>query len=236
MTTPPFTHFVFVDFENVPKVNLAAVQGKPVHVALLIGKNQKKLETAFSLQMHQYASQITPIEVGASGRNALDITLACYLGQEIQRTPDAEFFIVSKDKDYDPMLSHLKASGMKVSRHDAFAALPFLKPVKKSGSTKPPFQVKVEAAANAGTPIKQAAPPANKKTADAYAKLLDQIRNGKHRPGTRAKLMHHIHTVYGQKSTEEQQTAVVNRLINDRIVSIDAQDKVTYPSGPGLNR
>lgn len=230
MSNPDSLYHVFVDFENVPKANLSAVQGTPVHVTLLIGKNQKKLDTSFSLQLHQFAAQVTPIEVGASGRNALDITLACYLGRAVQRMPDAEFFIVSKDKDYDPMIAHLKATGVKVARHDAFAALPFLKPVKKSGSTKPPFQVKTEAAANPNVPIKQAVPAAKKKSADAYAKLLEQIRNGKHRPGTRAKLMHHIHTVYGQKSTTEQQTFVVNRLINDRIISIDDKDKVTYLS------
>ena len=230
MPNPDSLYHVFVDFENVPTVNLASVQGKPVHVTLLIGKNQKKLETSFSLQLHQFAEQVTPVEVGASGRNALDITLACYLGQAIQRTPGAGFFIVSKDKDYDPMLAHLNARGVRVSRHNAFAALPFLKPAKKSGSTKPPFQVKTEATANPNVPIKQAVPAPNKKPADAYAKLLEHIRNGKHRPGTRAKLMHHIHTVHGQKSTTEQQTSVVNRLINDRIVSIDDKDKVSYLS------
>lgn len=228
MTSPAFTHLVFVDFENVPAVNLAAVEGKLVHVTLLIGKNQKKLETSFSLQLHRFAEQVTPIEVGASGRNALDITLACYLGQAVQRSSGAECFIVSKDKDYDPMIAHLRATGVKISRHDAFAALPFLKPVKKSGSTKPPFPVKMEVEPKETVPPKATLPPARKKSPDGYAKLLEQIRSGKNRPGTRAKLMHHIHTVYGQKSTEQQQKSVVNRLLNDRIISIDEKDKVTY--------
>jgi hypothetical protein len=229
MTMSPFTHLVLVDFENVPKVNLGALAGKPVHVTLLIGNKQTKLETSFSLQLHHFAAQVTPVEVGASGRNALDITLACYLGQAVQRTPDAEFFIVSSDKDYAPMIAHLRATtGVKVSRHASFDALPFLKPAKKSGSTKPPFPIKKEVEAEETVLTKMTVPPAMKKSADGYAKLLQQIRSGKNRPSTRAKLMHHIHTVYGQKSTIEQQASVVCRLENDSVITIDDKDRVTY--------
>ena len=44
MTTPALTHFVFVDLENVPVIDLGLVEGKPVHVTLMIGKNQKKMD------------------------------------------------------------------------------------------------------------------------------------------------------------------------------------------------
>lgn len=225
-----FTHFVFVDFENVPVVDLGLVEGKPVHVMLLIGKKQTWLDLPLVRQIHRLAAQVELVEVGASGRNALDLTLACYLGQAIQRIPEADFHIVSKDKDFEAMRTHLCATGRKVFQHSAFAALPFLKPTKKSGTTKSPFPVKMPLDLKPTVPTKTIAPATKKKPADGYAKLLEQIRNGKNRPGTRAKLMHHIHTVYGQKSTTEQQTSVVNRLINDRIISIDAKDVVDYLS------
>ncbi|MBI2498594.1 MAG: hypothetical protein HYV75_11965 [Opitutae bacterium] len=76
MPAESFTHFVFVDFENVPSIDLALVAGKPVHVTLLIGKNQTKRETSLSVQLHAHAGQVAPIEVGASGRNALDMVLS----------------------------------------------------------------------------------------------------------------------------------------------------------------
>ena len=104
-----FSHFVFVDFENVPDVDLAAIAGQAVRVTLLLSKNQKKLSTSLTLQIHRHAKQIELIEVGATGRNALDLVLANYLGQAIERFPTAEFAIVSKDQDFAAMIAHLNA-------------------------------------------------------------------------------------------------------------------------------
>jgi hypothetical protein len=63
---------VFVDFENVHEVDLGLVEGKPVQVTLLIGKNQKKIDLALVQQIRRLAAQVALVEVGASGRNALD--------------------------------------------------------------------------------------------------------------------------------------------------------------------
>jgi len=76
---------VFVDFENVPEVDLGLVEGKPVHVTILIGKNQKKIDLPLVQQIRRLAAQVELVEVGASGRNALDLTLAYYLGQAVLR-------------------------------------------------------------------------------------------------------------------------------------------------------
>ena len=105
MPANTLTHYVFVDFENVPEVNLGLIEGKPVQVTLLIGKNQKKLDLALVQQIRRLASQVELIEVGASGHNALDLPLAYYLGQAVQRCPDAHFHIVSKDKDLRQILT-----------------------------------------------------------------------------------------------------------------------------------
>lgn len=218
MPAEPFIQFVFVDFENVPTVDLGLVAGKPVHVTLLIGKKQTWLELSLVQQMRRVHDQVDLVEVGASGRNALDLTLACYLGQAIHRSPGAEYFIVSKDKDFDAMIGHLQNKGTRVTRHDSFATLPFLalpknvNQAKKAAAPKP----------------KAPAAPKVRALVEKYPKLLEQIKSGKHRPGTRAKLMHHIHTLYGQKSTPEQLTAVIVRLIGDKAVTIDDKDKVTY--------
>ena len=97
MPTDTFAHFVFVDFENVPDVDLTLVENRSVHVTLLIGKHQKKLDLALVRQIHRLAGQVELVEVGATGRNALDLTLAFYLGQSVQQRRTAEFHIVSKD-------------------------------------------------------------------------------------------------------------------------------------------
>ena len=123
MPDPAFAHFVFVDFENVPDVDLGLVEGKPVHVTLLIGKNQKKLDLTLVRQIHRLASQVELVEVGATGRNALDLTLAFYLGQSVHQRSSAQFHIVSKDQDFDPMIGHLVGRTVKVARCEAFHLL-----------------------------------------------------------------------------------------------------------------
>src|ERR1700722_8753501 len=126
MPIPAILHFVFVDFENVPEVDLGLVTGMPAHVMLLLGKHQKKLDVALVQQIRRLADQIELIEVGASGHNALDLTLAYYLGNAVQRNPQAQYYVVSKDSDFDPMLGHLRAQHIEVARFASFAALPFL--------------------------------------------------------------------------------------------------------------
>jgi hypothetical protein len=216
------THFVFVDFENVPSVDLTLVSGKPVHVTLLIGNKQTKLDTLLSVQLNQFAGQVRPVMVGASGRNALDLTLAYYLGEATRLNPGVSYHIVSKDKDFDPLIAHLRTMEVRIARCDSVAALPFVT-VRKRGTTKSPFPVEKPAPAP-----KTAVAPKAKPSVDKYPKLLEQVTSGKNRPGTRARLMHHIHTLYGQKSSPEQLTAVVNRLIGAKVITIAESDKVTY--------
>jgi len=68
-------------------------------------------------QIQQFASQVKLVKVGGSGHNALDLTLACYLGRAIERAPSARFAIVSKDKDFTPMIIHLVDHNVKAVSH-----------------------------------------------------------------------------------------------------------------------
>lgn len=142
---PDYTHFIFVDFENVQDVDLTLAKDKPVHVTLLIGAKQTKVPTKLATQLHSFAAQVAPVEVGGSGRNALDLTLAMYLGREIERHPQASFVIVSRDQDFDPMIAHLRSAGAHIERVSAFASVPPLAPARKSAR-----------------PVKAARPPASK--------------------------------------------------------------------------
>ena len=211
MEATALTHLVFVDFENVPNIDLALVTGRPVKVTLLIGKNQKKIDLSLVQQIHQQANRVVLIEVGASGRNALDLTLACYLGQAVQQNPSIGFCIVSKDKDFDPLVAHLTAQGVVVSRHESFAALPFLSPPTKS------------AAGRASAPASGPAP------ADRLQKLILSFRkNAAPRPKKKARLLALINNAHGGKLDAAGQEQILDRLKELQIVALDAAGKVTY--------
>ena len=189
MSTYSITHFVFVDFENVPTVDLGLVEGKPVHVTLLIGKKQTWLDLPLVRQIHRLAAQVDLVEVGASGRNALDLTLAYYLGRAIQRSPGAQFCIVSKDKDFEPMIGHLCGKGIIASRLDSFAALPFLPKPRK------PSPVKVAAPIKASAPAKAAAVAKALPQDERLEKLITRLKNNTApRPKKRSSLLARIGT------------------------------------------
>ena len=201
-------HAVFVDFENVPDIDLSLITGHPVRVVLLIGKNQKKLDLPLVQQIHQLGDRVQLIEVGASGRNALDLTLAYHLGQAVQQTPSLKFHIVSGDKDFDPLIAHLKAAGTHVARHPAFAALPFLASPKKV------------------TVIAKKAPE------DRLTKFIARLKNphSTNRPAQRRTLLAHIKSSLGSETTDAKAEEIFRKLSNEGILTIVTGDKVQYPA------
>jgi hypothetical protein len=211
------TQLVFVDFENVPSVDLGAISGHPAHVTLLIGKNQKKLDIGLVQQIRVLAAQIELVEVGASGHNALDFTLAFYLGRAVQRSPAAQFSIVSRDKDFEPMIGHLRATGINVARYDSFAALPFLprpKPVIPARRVVPP---------RAGPAGRPGGP------AERFARLVESFQGGpQNRPKKRTKLLSHIANFYGKNLTDAKAEDVLRDLSSSGVLSIDSNGKVSY--------
>ncbi|MEO6992906.1 MAG: PIN domain-containing protein [Lacunisphaera sp.] len=215
--------FVFVDFENVPSVDLGLVAGKAAHVTLMIGKNQTKIDFALVEQIQRLADQVELVKLDASGRNALDLTLANYLGRAIERRPDAHFCIVSKDKDFDPMIGHLVAKGIKVVRCDSFGALPFLSKSRKSGAAKASSSVKA-----APTPKVPVAP--KDLAADGrLEKLMLRLTNSLGpRPKKKAALLAHINTAYGNKLELIEQAAKLEELVQRGILAIDDAGRVTY--------
>lgn len=211
------SHFVFVDFENVPDIDLGVIRGKPVHVTVLIGKNQRKIDLALVRQIQAFAAQVALVEVGASGHNALDIILACHLGRAIERAPGAKFAIVSKDKDFAPMIAHLRAEGIEVARHESFATLPFAPPQK---SVSPPKSVAP----------KKTAPPAKKPAPDRRAKIVARLQNSAapNRPGTEKALRAHLAAALGMEASETAVSDIVRELSGTGALTIGTNNKVTY--------
>lgn len=220
----PFTHFVFVDFENVPGIDVSAGAGHPVHVTLLIGKHQKSFGLEMLRAAQSMGDRLDLVEVGASGHNALDITLAYYLGRAVENAPDAEFAIVSKDKDFDPMLAHLRAKGISATRHTSFASLPFLAPAKKS-STRPPLAAPPPSVSPKAP--KLPAPPKPKVTVDKLPRFIAHLRNSP--PSNRTKLEHMIAAYFKPSLPAGGMKGVIAELQKRNAIAIDPTGKITCP-------
>lgn len=206
MSHHAFAHFVFVDFENVPAVNLDLPAEAAVKVVLLIGEKQKKLELGLVRQIHQHAARVQLIEVGAAGRNALDLTLAYHLGQTAAQHPEAKYHIVSKDKDFDPLIAHLRADRRQIFRYDEFSALPFL--------TTP------------ASAAPRAKPAKNDERLDKLVELLGNAHIP--RPARQKRLRSFINTTFGEKLTDAKIDEILASLTERGLVTIGATGRVSY--------
>src|SRR5436190_7135804 len=106
---PPPVNHVFVDFENVHKVDLSVIGSKAVSFTLLVGPRQTKLDAALVEKLFEHAVSVELVRLTSSGRNALDFTLAYYVGRAVAADPTGVFHIISKDAGYDPLIAHLRS-------------------------------------------------------------------------------------------------------------------------------
>jgi hypothetical protein len=213
------THFVFVDFENVPDLDLSALTGHSVKVTLVLG-SKSKLKADLVLQIASLPFEVRLIKVGVTRKNALDFVLTFHLGETMARHPSGRFYIVSKDKnDFEPVVTHLRGNHHEVSRHDDIGSLPF---VQCDGQLKtpPPSQPPVALRKSAVNP-----------RAKVIARLKDSTRLN--RPSTRKKLLAYIKADLGKGATDDDAESVVRELSDSHALTIDSNNRIEY-AGPAL--
>jgi hypothetical protein len=193
-------HHVFVDFENVQAIDLGAIGERSVEVTLLLGKTQKRLEIGLVQQIRQHAAQVRLVEMNASGRNALDLALAYHVGVAAANDPAGCFHIISKDKDFDPLIAHLRQANLKISRHDTFS---------------------IQAILSEGRPVV---------AADKVTITVNRLRKSTtNRPARQSTLLSHINAQFPGQLADNGAGEIVDALVERGIIGIDAKGKVTYP-------
>jgi hypothetical protein len=120
-------NYVFVDYENVHEVDHTLIGSKTVHLTLLVGARQSRLDAALVEKVLEHAASVQLVRLNSCGKNAVDFALAYYLGKAAQADPTAYFHIISKDSGFDPLIEHLGGRRIRVRRHEDYAALTFLK-------------------------------------------------------------------------------------------------------------
>jgi hypothetical protein len=120
------TNYIFIDYENVQETELDRIDGKPVKVILVLGERHKNLPVALVKKLLKHGSQVSLVETGRGGKNALDLVLAQHIGEARKADPLGYFHIVSRDKDFDALVGHLKDNGTLAARRGALAEIPVL--------------------------------------------------------------------------------------------------------------
>ena len=239
------THHVLVDFENIQDVDLSLVDGHPVQVKILLGRHQRKLDVRLVQGIRKHADKVELIEVDATGHNALDMILAYHLGAIACQQPGARYCIVSKDKHFGPLATHLLSLGLKVSRHDSFANLPFLAPPPAVRRAQAP---RGQGATGRGEPKLEREPrePRERreprepresreargrapKPVDPLKKIKDRLESTIARPAKRKTLVSDIRTLFPE-AEESQVEDWIHRLEEDGVLVIDDRERVRYRS------
>jgi hypothetical protein len=204
-------HYVLVDFENVPHLELPLAQDVAMTLVLLVGEKQKKLKTELVEQLLARAEHVQFVRLTVSGRNALDLTLAYHLGRIMAAQPSGHFHIISKDKEFDALVTYLRAQGKQIMRCESFLDLLFL----------PPALVQPKVAAPLGIPSNRG------KIVGAVENLKKQP---KVRPKNRSKLHAYLKSHLGDGVTDETVDRELDALANREGITIDDKSAVAYPS------
>lgn len=118
---------LLIDYENIHKVDLSLLD-ESYRAIFFVGANQNPPKASRNKATAHRFSRVDFHKIEGSGKNALDFHIAFQLGRTIETDPQTECFVLSKDKGFDPLLSHLNKNGLKCIRVDSLEELP-LQPV-----------------------------------------------------------------------------------------------------------
>lgn len=197
------TNHIFVDFESVQEIDLDLIADKPVKVLLFLGKQQTRVPTDLMTQVHRHHDQVELIEVDCVGKNALDFILAHHTGRVAAADPQGYFHILSRDKGFDALVTHLASQEILAARAEVFAEIPILQDLRAL-----PLDERLE------------------RVKERLAKLKKPDKDG--RPKKMKTLCSKIHSDFNKLLTEDDVQELLKGLKKKQWIGISKDEKVTY--------
>ncbi|CAM3110456.1 PIN domain-containing protein [Rariglobus hedericola] len=198
------TNHVFVDFENVHEVDHSVIGSKTTTVTILLGPKDTKLDVGLVEKLLAHAASVQLVRLTSSGKNALDFTLAYYVGRAAITDPEGYFHIISRDAGFDPLIQHLRSRHIRAHRHPDFSSLSFSCAPKMAEHVPPP-------------------------PSDDMTKVLEHLRkNTTNRPKRKTTLTSHLLGHLGKNSTEAAVGKLIAELIQAGHLSIGDKGTVSY--------
>jgi hypothetical protein len=224
--------YVLVDFENIQPKDIGVLNGGPFKIKVFLGAHQAKIPLEMARAMQAFGPHAEYIQIDGRGRNALDFHIAYYIGRLAAETPDACFYLMSKDTGFDPLIKHLIAQNVFCQRFKSIADIHLAK-APHSGSVSE----KVDVIINNLT-RRKVAKPKTVKTLRSTLKALsvsekvDVIINNLTRrkvgkPKTVKTLRSTLNALFGNQLMDKELDAVIKELTQRRAINI-VGDKVHY--------
>ena len=240
---PPVNH-VFIDFENVHEFDLGVIGARTVSLTLLAGAKQTKLSAALVEKLLQHAASVQLVRLASSGKNALDFTLAYYVGRAAAADPGGYFHIISRDTGFDPLVDHLNSRSIRAWRHGDLSTLLIqgmtgIAPPLPSPPPQPMAPPGLAAPAKPKPLPKPKAPPKRKMAPKpkavvssrelrkaAVLELLNKVPAN--RPKKHSKLVSHLVAHFGKTGSEAEIRAVIEDLRTGGHFAIGENGAITY--------
>ncbi|PKM86215.1 MAG: hypothetical protein CVU85_08445 [Firmicutes bacterium HGW-Firmicutes-10] len=111
--------YLYIDYENVQDVKVDVIK-KTTKVKIILGNDQTKIPVDLVTKTQPFGEMVEWVQVAGKGRNALDFFIVYFIGRDATLDKGKSFIIYSKDTGFDPLISHLKKSGIKAKRIVSF--------------------------------------------------------------------------------------------------------------------
>ena len=176
------TKVLLVDYENVQGINLKEITGTDTRVCIFTGSSQSKIPIELVSSAQLLGNRLEWIRIDGNGPNALDFHIAYYLGAQIAKFPMHQYFVLSKDKGFDPLMKHIAKEKVACRR---IAALSEFLPAKKVKAPDSDYE--------------------------KVLRNLRKIEKSR-RPKNTKTLKQHVKSIVGKTQTEERLNRIVEQL------------------------
>ncbi len=165
--------YILIDFENVQPDKVGALDMGAFKIKVFVGAKQSRVALGLASALQPMGNAVEYIQIEGSGRNALDLHIAYYIGRLAVEEPGAVFHIVSKDTDYDPLIDHLKEKKIHCQRWSAFGDIPHARAATPKTAPVSRTAAKAKSAPKAAA---KAAPPASSQVDEIANNLRKRAR------------------------------------------------------------
>jgi hypothetical protein len=212
------TNYILIDYENVQAKSLALLKGEQFQVRIFLGPGNTKLPVELVLAMHELGERADYVILETPGANALDFHIAYYLGVLAANDSTGCFHIISKDTGFDPLIKHMKARKISVTRSISIEQIPCLIPPPINGKSAKDNVAAIDKN-NSSTKI----------SIDESIKIIvkNLIKQKTSKPGTPKTLLSTIHAKCGKDTLAADIEAVYKGLISRGYIKVDGA-KITY--------
>lgn len=214
-------NYVLIDYENKQPKDLSELNTEYYRVMVFIGATQKTIPVELSMALQPMGTRAEYLIISGDGKNALDFHIAFYIGRIATQHPTARFYIISKDKGYDPLIKHLKEKEISVTRLHEISMIPLGKTanIKVSGTQLRDV--------NNNPKVK---PEIKKTTTGKIEHIIEKIQkcDPKLRPRTYKTLLNSIRSIFQNTLSEKEPDNLINALVNRKVLTLSDTKKVLY--------